>query len=329
MGDKYQEDIRLAIREVTWIWNFRLTCIINTTNIEEVICLHGEIMNWLQLSFTIDIEDLERAEDVLTSAGALAVTLMSPGHMEELPPEGRITGLFHSQTDIGSTSAFLSSELRMDHLPDFQTEYLEDRDWTRAWRDNFRPMHFGENIWVCPTGFDFPNPSAVNIAIDPGQAFGTGTHPTTALCLEWIDRTDLHGLEVVDYGCGSGILSIAAGKVGARHVWATDNDPDALRIADENVQKNCVQSCVTVLPPEILSISKVDVIIANILLKPLISLAPKFADIICPGGKVVLSGLLEEQIDDIVKIYNNWFDLRSPIIRNNWALLEGKRVSSS
>jgi ribosomal protein L11 methyltransferase len=286
-------------------------------------------MNWLQLSFTIDIEDLERAEDALTSAGALAVTLMSPGHMEELPPEGRITGLFHSQTDIESTNAYLSSELSFDHLPDFQSEYLEDRDWTRAWIDNFRPMHFGKNIWVCPTGFDFPNPSAVNIAIDPGQAFGTGTHPTTALCLEWIDSTDLRGLEVVDYGCGSGILSIAAGKVGAGHVWATDNDPDALRIADENVQKNCVQSCVTVLPPDILSISKVDVIIANILLKPLISLAPKFADIICPGGKVVLSGLLEEQIDDIVKVYNTWFDLRPPIIRNNWALLEGRRVSSS
>jgi len=286
-------------------------------------------MNWLQLSFTIDIEDLKRAEDALSSAGALAVTLMSPGHTEGLPPEGRITGLFHSQTDIGSTSAFLSSELRIDHLPDLQTEFLEDRDWTRAWIDNFRPMQFGKNIWVCPNGFDFPNPSAVNISIDPGQAFGTGTHPTTALCLEWIDRTDLRGLEVVDYGCGSGILSIAAGKVGARHVWATDNDPDAIRVADENARKNYVESCVTVLPPETLSITKADVIIANILLKPLISLAPKFADITCPGGKVVLSGLLEEQIDDIVKVYSTWFDMSTPIIRNNWALVEGRRVSSS
>ena len=228
-----------------------------------------------------------------------------------------------------STSAFLSSELRIDHLPDLQTEFLEDRDWTRAWIDNFRPMQFGKNIWVCPNGFDFPNPSAVNISIDPGQAFGTGTHPTTALCLEWIDRTDLRGLEVVDYGCGSGILSIAAGKVGARHVWATDNDPDAIRVADENARKNYVESCVTVLPPETLSITKADVIIANILLKPLISLAPKFAGIICPGGRVVLSGLLEEQIDDIVKAYSTWFDMSTPIIRNNWALVEGRRVSSS
>ncbi len=286
-------------------------------------------MNWLQLSFTIDTEDLERAEDALTSAGALAVTLMSPGHTEGLPPEGRITGLFYSQTDIEYTSSFLSSELKIDHLPDLQTEYLEDRDWTRAWIDNFRPMQFGKNIWVCPHGFDFPNPSAVNIAIDPGQAFGTGTHPTTALCLEWIDRADLRGFEVIDYGCGSGILSIAAGKVGAKHVWATDNDPDALRVADENVRKNCIETCVTVVPPEALSIGKADVIIANILLKPLISLAPKFADIICPGGKVVLSGLLEEQIDDIVKAYSTWFDMSSPIIRNNWSLVEGRRVSSS
>jgi len=285
-------------------------------------------MNWLQLSFTIDIGDLKRAEDALSSAGALAVTLMSPGHTEGLPPEGRITGLFHSQTDIGSTSAFLSSELRIDHLPDLQTEFLEDRDWTRAWIDNFRPMQFGKNIWVCPNGFDFPNPSAVNILIDPGQAFGTGTHPTTALCLEWIDRTDLRGLEVVDYGCGSGILSIAAGKVGAGHVWATDNDPDALRVADENVRKNCVETCVTVLPPETLSINKADVIIANILLKPLISLAPKFASFLRPGGRVVLSGLLEEQIDDIVKAYSKWFDMTTPVIRNNWALVEGIRVST-
>ena len=286
-------------------------------------------MNWLQLSFTIDIKDLERAEDALTSAGALAVTLMSPGHTERLPPEGRITGLFYSHTDIEYTSSFLSSELRIDHLPDLQTEYLEDRDWTRAWIDNFRPMQFGKNIWVCPDGFDFPNPSAVNISIDPGQAFGTGTHPTTALCLEWIDRTDLKGMEVVDYGCGSAILSIAAAKVGARHVWATDNDPDALRVADENIRKNCVESCITILPPETMNKSGVDIIIANILLKPLISLAPKFADIICPGGKVVLSGLLEEQIDDIVKAYSTWFDMSSPVIRNNWALLEGRRVSSS
>ena len=154
-------------------------------------------------------------------------------------------------------------------------------------------------------------------------------HPIRALFLEWIDRTDLRGLEVVGYGCGSGILSIAAGKVGAGHVWATDNDPDALRVADENVRENCVESCVTVLPPETLSITKADVIIANILLKPLISLAPKFADIICPGGRVVLSGLLEEQIDDIVKAYSTWFDMSTPIIRNNWALVEGRRVSSS
>ncbi len=286
-------------------------------------------MNWLQLSFTIDIEDLERAEDALTSAGALAVTLMSPGHMETLPTEGRITGLFYSQTDIEYTSSFLSSELRVDHLPDLQTVYLEDRDWTRAWADNFRPMQFGNNIWVCPDGFDFPNPSAVNISIDPGQAFGTGTHPTTALCLEWIDRTDLHGLEVVDYGCGSAILAIAAAKKGAGHVTATDNDPDALRVADENVRKNSEESSVTVLPPEDLSIKKADIIIANILLKPLISLAPKFADMACPGGRVVLSGLLEEQIDDIVKVYSKWFDMSAPVIRNNWALLEGRRVSSS
>lgn len=286
-------------------------------------------MNWLQLSFIIDTKDLERAEDALTSAGALAVTLMSPGHTERLPPEGRVTGLFYSQTDIEYTSSFLSSELRMDHLPDLQTEYLEDRDWTRAWIDNFRPMQFGKNIWVCPDGFDFPNPSAVNISIDPGQAFGTGTHPTTALCLEWIDRTDLQGLEVVDYGCGSAILSIAAAKVGAIHVLATDNDPDAIRVADENIRKNCVESLVTVLTPEALNKDKVDVVIANILLKPLISLAPKLADIIRPGGKVVLSGLLEEQIDDIVKVYNTWFDMGSPVIRNNWALLEGRRVSSS
>ncbi|MCC6545419.1 MAG: 50S ribosomal protein L11 methyltransferase [Nitrospirae bacterium] len=286
-------------------------------------------MNWLQLSFTIDTKDLERAEDALTSAGALAVTLMSPGHTERLPPEGRITGLFYSETDIEYTSSFLSSELRIDHLPDLQTEYLEDRDWTRAWVDNFRPMQFGNRIWVCPDGFEFPDPAAVNISIDPGQAFGTGTHPTTALCLEWIDGTNLQGLEVVDYGCGSGILSIAAAKVGAGHVWATDNDPDAIRVADENTRKNCVASLVTILPPEALNKRGVDIIIANILLKPLISLAPEFADLIVPGGKVVLSGLLEEQIDDIVKVYSRWFDMGPPVIRNNWALLEGIRASSS
>ncbi|MBI5407605.1 MAG: 50S ribosomal protein L11 methyltransferase [Nitrospirae bacterium] len=307
-------------------------------------------MAWLQISLISDPDNLERVEEALTEAGALAITLMhpdgkpflieesrrlNPGNGPEesppllkggkggLSPRIRITGLFASGLDIDSVVRHLMSALKTDSLPGLEVESLEDRNWALAWMDHFRPMPFGKRLWVCPEGYDFPDPYAVNIVMNPGQAFGTGTHPTTALCLEWLEGVGLEDLDVIDYGCGSGILAIAAARLGARHVWAVDDDPQALLTAQENVRRNGVDAAVSILPPESLGGVQADVIVANILARPLIVLAPRFAGLLHPNGRVVLSGILQEQADEVAQAYGAWFHMEPPVTRDPWVRIEG------
>ncbi|MBI5039424.1 MAG: 50S ribosomal protein L11 methyltransferase [Nitrospirae bacterium] len=311
-------------------------------------------MAWLQISLISDPDNLERVEEALTEAGALAITLMHPdgkplfiegsrllnpgndpfpieesfpflkGGKGGLFPWVRITGLFDAGLDIEIVRRHLMSALKVDFLPGLEVESLEDRAWALAWMDYFRPMPFGKRLWVCPEGYDFPDPHAVNIVMNPGQAFGTGTHPTTALCLEWIEGADLEGLDVIDYGCGSGILAIAAAKLGARHVWAVDDDPQALVTAQENVRRNDVDATVSILPPESPGGLQADVIVANILARPLIALAPRFAGLLHPGGRVVLSGILQDQADEVAQAYRSWFHMEPPVARDPWVRIEGR-----
>lgn len=296
-------------------------------------------MAWLQISLVSDPENLDRIEEALTEAGALAITLMHPdgqsliiegsppflkGGKGGLCPRTRITGLFDPSLDVETVRSLLMSALKTDSLPGLEVESLEDRAWALAWMDYFRPMPFGKRLWVCPEGYDFPDPHAVNIVMNPGQAFGTGTHPTTALCLEWIEGADLEGLDVIDYGCGSGILAIAAAKLGARHVWAVDDDPQALVTAQENVRRNGIDAAVSILLPESLGGLQADVIVANILARPLISLAPRFAGFLHPGGRVVLSGILQDQADEVAQAYAPWFHMERPVTRDPWVRIEGE-----
>ena len=296
-------------------------------------------MTWLQISLVSNLDDLGRVEEALTEAGAQAITLM---HLDDKPmlreifppfqkggqgglsPRVRITGLFDAGLDIETVRSLLMSALKVDSLPGLEVESLEDRDWALAWMDYFRPMPFGKWLWVCPEGYDFPDPHAVNIVMNPGQAFGTGTHPTTALCLEWIEGAGLEGLDVIDYGCGSGILAIAAARLGARHVWAVDDDPQALVTAQENVRRNGVEPVVCVLLPESLGAVQADVIVANILARPLIALASCFAGLLHPGGRVVLSGILQDQADEVAQAYAPWFHMEPPVGRDSWVRIEGK-----
>lgn len=296
-------------------------------------------MAWLQISLVSDPDNLERIEEALTEAGALAITLMNP---EDTPlliggsppflkrgkgglcPRVRVTGLFDADIDIETVRRHVMSVLKTDSLPGFEVESLEDRAWALAWMDYFRPMPFGKRLWVCPEGYDFPDPHAVNIVMNPGQAFGTGTHPTTALCLEWVEGADLEGMDVIDYGCGSGILAIAAAKLGARRVWAVDDDPQALVTAQENVLRNGVESLVSVLLPESLGAVQANVIVANILARPLIALAPRFAGLLNPGGRVVLSGILQDQAEEVAQAYARWFHMERPVTRDPWVLIEGE-----
>ncbi|MEI2782678.1 MAG: 50S ribosomal protein L11 methyltransferase [Candidatus Competibacter sp.] len=290
---------------------------------------------WLQLTLEAIDHAPEQLEDALLLAGALAVTLADAGDQPVLEPapgetplwaHTRVTGLFDAQTDIEVVKGQLRRFLRAPILPECRLTALEERDWVRAWMDNFHPMRFGRRLWICPTHCDPPEPAAVNIRLDPGLAFGTGTHPTTALCLDWLDGADLAGKSVLDYGCGSGILAIAAAKLGAKRVWAVDIDPQALLASDDNASENEVEDRIELFHPAELPTSlRVDVLLANILAGVLVRLAPEFGQRVKPGGRLALSGILEQHADVVQAVFSRDFAFDPPRRREDWVLLEGTR----
>lgn len=295
-------------------------------------------MPWLQLFLDTTPDQLEKAEDALLDSGALSVTLLDAADQPLLEPAPgetplwnhiRLAGLFDANTDMDAVSTQLQNSLPQNSLTKLSIQPLEDRDWTRAWMDDFKPMQFGKDLWICPDGFDPPIPDAVNLKLDPGLAFGTGTHPTTALCLEWLEANRPVQLDVIDFGCGSGVLAIAALLLDAKHVWAIDNDPQALTASRDNAIKNMVEQNLTVLAPESLSNALpktgVDLVLANILAGPLISLAPMLATLIHAGGKLVLSGILDSQLMEVTQVYEEWFHMQPATLREEWVCLEGTR----
>ncbi|MEW6692942.1 MAG: 50S ribosomal protein L11 methyltransferase, partial [Pseudomonadota bacterium] len=205
--------------------------------------------------------------------------------------------------------------------------YVEDQDWERAWMDQFQPLRFGEKLWIVPSWIEAPDAEAVNILLDPGLAFGTGTHPTTALCLEWLDGADMAGKTVLDYGCGSGILAIAALKLGATDAWGIDIDPQALTATRDNAARNGIEASRlhTGLPGALPKDALFDVLLANILMGPLIELAPTLTGHVRPGGRLVLSGLLGEQAEEVMAAYAADFDFDPPALKEGWARLTALR----
>ncbi|MDQ2696137.1 MAG: 50S ribosomal protein L11 methyltransferase [Pseudomonadota bacterium] len=273
-------------------------------------------------------------EDALLAAGAVAVTLEDAADQPVLePPPGetplwrqtRVTGLFEPHTDIEVVKRRLCRQLGDAALPECRQRALEARDWVRAWMDNFHPMRFGRRLWVCPSHQPPPDPAAVNVLLDPGLAFGSGTHPTTALCLEWLDAAPLDGKTVIDYGCGSGILAIAAARLGAARVAAVDIDPQALIACDDNAAANAVADRIALSLPDQLAVTAADVLLANILAGPLMLLAPHFSTLLGGGGTVVLSGILETQAGAVQAAFAPWFDFAAPRRREGWVLLEAAR----
>lgn len=293
---------------------------------------------WLQLTLEAIEHSPEQLEDALLQAGALAVTLEDAGDQPVLEPapgetplwaHTRITGLFDAQTDIEVVKKLLRRFLHAPILPECRLTTLEGRDWARAWMDNFHPMRFGRRLWICPTTQTPPDPAAINVRLDPGLAFGTGTHPTTALCLEWLDGIDLAGKTVLDYGCGSGILAIAAAKLGAQRVWAVDIDPQALLASDCNADENGVEDHIELLSPtELPATLTVDMVLANILAGVLVQLAPEFRRRVKAGGRIVLSGILETHVEVVQAAFQQDFTLGPIRRREDWVLLEGVRRSS-
>jgi len=290
---------------------------------------------WLQLTLDAIEHRPEQLEDALLEAGALAVTLADAGDQPVLEPapgqtplwrHTRVTGLFDAQTDIEVVKGQLRRFLHAPALPECRLTALEERDWVRAWMEHFHPMRFGRRLWICPSCQTPPEPAAVNIQLDPGLAFGTGTHPTTALCLEWLDATDLTGKTVLDYGCGSGVLAIAAAKLGARRVWAVDIDPQALLASDDNADANKVEDRIEFSYPEALPAAlQVDLLLANILARVLVQLAPEFGRRVKPGGRLLLCGVLEQHADVVQAAFSHDFRLHDQTLREDWVLLEGVR----
>ncbi len=288
---------------------------------------------WLQLTLAADEFTPERLEEALFEADALAVTLQDAGEhpiLEPGPgetplwPSTRVTGLFSPYTDTAVVKHKLQQVLCSEQLPALRQHSLEDRDWTRVWMNDFHPMGFGERLWVCPSHGAAPEASAIQLVMDPGLAFGTGNHPTTALCLEWLAHGDLAGKTVIDYGCGSGILAIAAIKLGATRVWAVDIDPQALGATRANAARNRVASKIATLSPEHLPSLQADILLANILAGPLIDLAPELSRLVNPEGHLVLSGLLSSQTHAVQAAFGKPFAFTQQQ-REDWVLLQAIR----
>lgn len=203
-----------------------------------------------------------------------------------------------------------------------QLEQVEDKEWTRAWMDQFSPMKFGERLWICPSWQEPPEANAVNLILDPGLAFGTGTHQTTSLCLTWLDQADIQDKSLLDFGCGSGILALAALKLGVSHAYAVDIDPQALTATTNNARDNQIdESRLVVGFPKDVQV-KTDVVIANILLKPLLELKHEFITLLKPKGRLVVSGILREQMDELMNHYEDLFIVNNQHILDDWALVE-------
>jgi ribosomal protein L11 methyltransferase len=292
-------------------------------------------MPWQELTVRIPREQLETVEALLLAAGAVSVTYRDAEDQPVLEPapgetpiwdQVLVTGLFEAEADLDTLPSLVRSQLPA--LPDnaFSIVTVEDRDWERAWMDDFEPLRFGERLWICPSWHEPPEAGAVNILLDPGLAFGTGTHPTTALCLEWLDAHPPAELEVIDYGSGSGILAVAALKLGARRVAAVDIDPQALTATRDNAAKNGVEDeRLTVGYPDELDAHPVDLVMANILSGPLVELAPRLAGYVRPGGAIVLSGILRNQAETVREAYGPWFEMAPAVFRGDWTRLAGVR----
>ncbi len=295
-------------------------------------------MPWIQLQIPADPDNADQLEDLLMEMGADAVSMEDAADQPLYEPDPgttplwsqtTVTGLFQSDRDIDQLCADVRDawhQTTQQTLPDIDVTLVEDKDWERAWMDDFEPLKFGERLWIVPSWHDAPDPDAANLMLDPGLAFGTGTHPTTALCLEWLDGQDMQNRQVTDYGCGSGILGLAALLLGADHVVGVDTDPQALDASRENARRNGVaDDRLSLYLPENEPDAPADVMLANILAQPLIGLAPHLAKLTKPGGDLVLSGILSHQAREVMAAYEPWFIMDEPEQREEWIRLTGRR----
>ncbi len=296
-------------------------------------------MPWLQISVHTTQNHAEQAEDALLHFGACSVTLKDAADepiLEPSPGETPIwsnivaTGLFEQSANQAQLISNIETALE-DEKSTVSSEILPDQNWTRSWMDHYQAMQFGQRLWVCPWHIEPPEPNATNLRLDPGLAFGTGTHPTTSLCLSWLDQNIRSQKNLLDFGCGSGILAIAALLLGLQRADGVDIDPQALEASLANAKANQVEDLLQLFSAETFSAQQAkqqyDIVVANILSGPLVEFAAKLANHTLAGGDIVLSGILAEQADNVIQAYAAYFKMDAPLIEDDWVLLHGCRLT--
>lgn len=291
-------------------------------------------MPWLELRINSSRECAHQVEEQLLECGALSVTLQDNADQPIFEPAlgetplwraTRVTGLFEAGIDTGAVERSLALAARSS----LHWQVLEDKDWEREWMQRYVPIQCGQKLWICPSWLTPPDPDATNILLDPGLAFGTGTHPTTFLCLNWLSEQDTHAKQVLDYGCGSGILGIAALLLGAHRADGVDIDPQALLASQENASRNgLAKQAFPVYFPSAAPQERYDIVLANILAGPLVELAPTIMEKLVPGAKLCLSGILESQADAVVKAYQSKIDFAPMKQKEEWVCLTGRMSDS-
>ncbi len=292
-------------------------------------------MPWLQVRLAIQPDQAEAWEDTLLELGAVSVTFMDGEDQPIYEPDlgttplwshTHLLALFEDDVDADTLRQHIQL-LGGDKTPELLIEKLEDQDWERSWMDNFHPMRFGQRLWIVPSWHAAPDPDAVNLLLDPGLAFGTGTHPTTALCLEWLDGQPLKNCTVLDFGCGSGILAIAAKLLGAKQLTCTDIDSQALEATRDNANRNAIaEEHMLVYLPQDMPQQQFDVVLANILAGPLVQLAPQLIQHTRSGGRIALSGILAEQAQEVRDAYSSAFALAPTAEKDGWVCISGVRL---
>jgi len=294
-------------------------------------------MPWLELTCNVNSEQYSIVEQALEDLGVLSVTLLdaedyplfepAPGETP-LWPSLKLSALFEAVTDQHGLKQALIELAPNLTVEEIHFQEIADQPWERVWMDQFQPMQFGERLWIYPWTIEPPDDlSKVIVRLDPGLAFGTGIHPNTALCLEWLEKTDLTGKTVIDYGCGSGVLAIAALKLGASQVIGVDNDPQALVASYENAKRNEVADRLKLFLPDQMPCLKSEILIANILATPLFELAPYFAECLTSGAEIALSGILIGQEQELLECYSQWFSDLQVQMRDEWIRISGKSTS--
>ncbi|MDD2801839.1 MAG: 50S ribosomal protein L11 methyltransferase [Methylococcales bacterium] len=291
-------------------------------------------MAWQQISVITDEDSAPKLADFFDSLGAVSVTYMDAEDEPVYEPaigetkiwsNTQVIALYELDAEPELIKSKVCQQFTNVPLEHWLIEDVEDQAWERAWMEYYHPMKFADKLWVCPTGQEQHEPGTVCLILDPGLAFGTGTHPTTALCLEWLASHDLTGKTVIDYGCGSGILAVAAVLLGAKEAHAVDIDPQAITATQDNATKNSVQNKIRCYLPEQFTAFEADIVLANILAKPLIEMSTQISSLVSKGGDLVLSGILEEQAESVMSAYQPFISMAEPVQQEDWIRLEGIR----